>query len=96
MNKSMFSSGEIASATTSNDPVDVIVRPENGFFRNMKYIQVTNEGTVAGFVTFDGVTWIRLPAQQTITMRGVRITSTVQIKRVAGGSDLSGVFVSIW
>ena len=94
--KSHFSSGETALATTTDAPVNAIVRPVNGFFKSMKNLMVVNEGAAAGFVTIDGETWIRVPAQETIILRSMLITATVQIKRPAGGTDMSGVFVSIW
>lgn len=97
MPKSMFSSGETGLTTNSDTAVTAIAMPANGFFRNIKNAMITNEGGVAGFVSIDnGITWVRLPASTTIYMRSIITGGSIMIKRVSGGSDLSGVFVSIW
>ena len=97
--KSMYSSGETALATSDDTAVTAIQYPTatQGWMRVMKNAVVTNEGSEAGFVSVDGgATWIRLPASYTLILRSIRISDSVLIKRVAGGANLSGVFVSIW
>lgn len=61
-----------------------------------------NESAVAGFFTVDGVTWLRLPASSTVTLpfrlwggSGQTLKNGIQIKRIAGGTDLTGVWAYV-
>ena len=91
-----ITSGLTAIATTSNTAVEVIAAQANaGPYRHCR---IVNGGAIAGFYSIDGgTTWERLPASTALTDDGVYIMNkAVQIKRIAGGTDLSGVFGSIW
>ncbi len=90
-------SGLTAIATTSNTAVEVIAAKGPGS-QPYRHCRIVNGGAVAGFYSIDGgTTWERLPASTALTDDGVHIMNkAVQIKRVAGGSDLAGVFGAIW
>lgn len=93
------SSGETALATVSDTAVDAITA--GGRFNR---VRIVNEGSVSGFYSTDGgTTWQRLPAASILTddelgfpVAPAGITLGVKIKRVAGGPNLSGVYVSAW
>lgn len=93
------SSGTTAKATTSDAAVEVLPAVE----KVMRHLRIVNVGTVAGFYSRDGgTTWNYLPAgtasgPTAIMDRNVCIyNQAVQVKRVAGGSNLSGVYASAW
>ena len=88
-------SGVTAKATTDDTAVEVIAATAEKIFRHARII---NEGTVAGFWSIDGgTTWERLPASTALTDDGVFIKNkAIQVKRIAGGSDLSGIYASAW
>ena len=89
------SSDVTPKATTSDAPVEVIAAdPVNTYY----HLRIFNSGTVAGFYSFDGgTTWHYLPAASSLAHDGVKIANkAVQIKRVAGGSNVTGVFASLW
>lgn len=90
-------SGETAKATTDDTAVEVIAAQSKGS-QPYRHCRIVNEGAVAGFYSIDGgTTWERLPASSYLTDDGVYIMNkALQIKRVAGGSDLSGVYAAIW
>lgn len=87
----MFSNGTTAIATTDDTAVSVFTS-SSGYLVNQ--LTVINEGGVAGFFSDDGgTTWARLPATSSVT---IKITPPkavdVKVKRVASGSNLSGVY----
>ena len=93
----MANSGETAYATVDDTavPVTQILAGSYG------QISVINEGAAPGFYSLDGGvagSWERLPASGSVTLTPagrIRLTGTnpVQIKRVTGGTNLSGVYV---
>jgi len=88
------SSGTTAIATSGDTAVDAIA---DGLVMERQLVLI-NEGSVAGFWSIDGgTTWSRLPANCAMKLdrNGAPFTG-VKVKRVAGGSDLSGVYVSGW
>ena len=90
------SSGMAALATTSDAPLTAIAASEMAVYH---HVRIVNEGSVAGFYSLDGgTTWCRLPAGPcAVKDDGVKIVNqAIQIKRVAGGSNLSGVYASAW
>jgi len=89
-------SGTTAKATTADTAVEVIAT--QGPARTFRHARLINEGAVAGFWSADGgSTWSRLPAATVITDDDIYIRDkAVQVKRVAGGSDLSGIWGEIW
>ncbi len=88
-------SGVTAKATTANAAIEVIAATNAKIFR---HVRIVNEGAVAGFFSIDGGTnWERLPASAVVTDDGIFIKNmAIQIKRISGGSDLSGVFGAAW
>jgi hypothetical protein len=85
------SSGETAISTSSDAEVTVLTLTQGGYTE----VVITNEGTVAGFVSIDnGSTWMRLPAgpsSRTFSVRGM-LRMVVKVKRVASGSNLTGIW----
>lgn len=89
--------------TSSDAAVTVIAATTKSKFQG---IRIINTGSQAGFVTFnddeDGNTiWRYISATQREvkweTPNGVLINNhVVQIKRVAGSSDMSGVYGDMW
>lgn len=87
----MISSGITAITTASDTAVDVLTLSG----RNCRLL-ITN-GAVAGFFSVDnGTTWAPLPASTTLTLYGLQIETKVQVKRIAGGSNLAGVYAAAW
>ncbi len=97
----MDTSGTAAKATTNNDPV-VLITITNAHQRHR--VHIVNEGTAKGFWSPDGgTTWSYLPAGDgtaagagVVVMSGIKITGNIMIKRVADGTDLSGVYGTAW
>jgi hypothetical protein len=85
----VISSGTTAIATTSDTPVQALTI--TGWVNN---VVIQNEGTIAGFASVDGgTTWIRLPAGPCdLTLHGPFQSPSVQVKRVAAGSNLTGIW----
>jgi hypothetical protein len=88
-------SGTVAKATTGDDPVELIAAQPNDV---LHHVRIINEGAAPGFYSIDGGnTWERLPAQASISDDDVIVSNTpIMIKRVSGGTDLSGIFASTW
>jgi hypothetical protein len=88
----MKTSGATAKATTADTAVELISATTTG--RPFTWLSIINEGSVAGFFSIDGgTTWARLPAGPSAVSIPVGVKSlAVQIKRVAGGTNLSGVW----
>ena len=89
------SSGLTAKATTTNAVTECIAATEAAVYHHVK---IVNDGSVDGFFSIDGGTvWGRLPDASAMVLDGVTITNkAIQIKRVADGSNLAGVFVEAW
>lgn len=83
------SSGETPVSTTSDAPVTLLTANTTGIKRS---VTIINEGSVAGFFSFDGATWARLPASSTQTFDNVHCTQAVQVKRTSGGANLTGLY----
>ena len=92
----MISSGTTAIATTDDTAVAALVNATGSFQK----ITIVNEGTAAGFYSPDGGgTWPRLPAAPSgaatiITFEQPPGPVNVLVKRIASGTDLSGIYVS--
>ena len=85
-------SGLTAIATTTDAAVTVIANEGNAIVHEAT---IVNESAVVGFFSVDGgANWMRLPASSTtiIDLRHQPMTAVVQIKRVANGTDVTGVF----
>ena len=90
----MRSSGTTAIATTTDSAV-VAITPNDDHVED--HCQIINEGEAPGFMSFDGGTsWARMPGEYQHTFDDLNGRSGVQVKRVAGGTDLSDVFVFMW
>jgi len=89
------SSGVTALATTTDSAVEAIAADAVNVLHHVKLV---NEGAVAGHFSIDGgTTWGRLPSDSMFVLDGVKIANAaIQVKRVAGGANLSGVFVEAW
>ena len=88
-------SGTAPLATDSDAALTVLAANAGAVYH---HVRMVNEGAAAGFYSIDGgTTWNRLPAQSVVEDNGVKLTNqAVQVKRVAGGSNLSGVYASAW
>lgn len=92
----MISSGVTAKATVSDAVVELLAAKKGSTFR---HLLVINEGAEPGFYRIGTGPFNRLPAASFILPEDgdIQITNqAVEIKRVAGGSDMSGVFGSAW
>lgn len=93
------SSGTTAIATTADTAVEAIAAASAIGARNVRAV---NEGTVAGFISFNGGgVWHRLPPGATgipyvTDFQNVPVSGAIQVKRIASGSNLAGVYVSAW
>ena len=88
------SSGTTAIETTSD--AEVTILPDGVFpIGRLAVIRlaIINEGAAAGFYRIGDGPWCRLPATSALTLEAAHIFSqAVQIKRVAGGANLTGVY----
>lgn len=83
--------------TTDDDPVVLIAGSAvTGGARGNAII--LNESAVPGFFSVDGgVVWARLAASYAVDLPGIGIESNgIQIKRIPGGTNLTGVFALAW
>ncbi len=92
-------SGTTAISTSSDAEVTALALEPGG---DVTQVTIINEGSVAGFfqVNADGATgeWCRLPAGPsavTNTYNEPLSGISIKVKRVAGGSNLSGIYVSV-
>ena len=87
----MPSSGTAAKATTDDNPVDVLTTR-----RGDKKLFVVNEGSAPGFIQIGADDdWRRIPAGPTsrhYDISNLTDAVTVKAKRVAGGTNMSGVY----
>lgn len=92
----MITTGTTAKATASDTAVELF-SAANAAHIGFHHLRILNTGSVAGFYTVDGGTnWGYLPANASVTDEYTHITGAVQMKRIAGGSNLSGVYASLW
>ncbi len=86
----MISSGETAKATTSD--AAVVLLPANGGLHHQ--LTIVNESGIAGFFSVDGGTvWCRWPTGAKARTISVTLNNqTVYFKRVAGSTDVTGLF----
>ena len=89
------SSGDTPTGTDGDTPVTLLDAHADRVFHT---VRIVNEGAAAGFYSLDGgASWDRLPAECVVEDPRVRIENTaIQVKRTAGGADLSGVYASAW
>jgi hypothetical protein len=91
----MVSSEETALATNGNAAV-VAMPGKSTICHSMR---IVNGGAAPGFYRRGGGQWAYLPANTVLSDDSQRTpfrADSVEIKRVAGGADLGGVFVSAW
>ena len=95
----MPSNGITPVGTHGDAPATALAADPTSVWHNLI---ITNTGASAGFFSIDGgATWHYLPAQVNSVPGGVFLNNqtivhqSIQIKRVAGGTDLSGVYVSL-
>lgn len=97
----MRSSGTTAISTSSDAAVDVLTADSRYHDRE---VTVTNTGTAAGFVSINGgTTWFYLPpgitgapVRRTFDLRHRPFSAHVQVKRIASGSNLSGIYADAY
>ena len=79
-----------AVATTSDTAVTVI----SSIDRDEADLHILNTSSVAGFFSIDGgTTWGYLPAGPCdIKLSGVPSSASVKVKRIASGSNLTGIY----
>lgn len=93
----VLSSGEAAITTATDAPVTAIA---NGAQDDFIQVTAVNEGTVRGWVSVDnGNTWLYMPAAADAThpaSRTIELSQPypviVKFKRIAGGTNLSGLY----
>ena len=83
----------LTPVATTTDAVETAIAADGS--NDFHQVVLANEGTVAGFYSIDGgTTWHRLPSEHVTKVSGVLVSNVaIQIKRIAGGSNLSGVYV---
>lgn len=92
----LASSGTTAGATSGDGAITLIANA-NG--ETAYFVEGINNGTVDGFLSFDGgTTWMFLPkssVRQWNLQRSPR-SVVVQAKRIPGGTDITGIYASAW
>ncbi|KKM83496.1 hypothetical protein LCGC14_1308900 [marine sediment metagenome] len=82
-----------AGATTSDTAVSVLTVPTTAVWRHLHIVN----GAVVGFFSVDGGASFRyLPANETRTLNNIQVIGSIQIKRVASGSNMADVSGDIW
>lgn len=91
----MKSSGEAAISTADDTAVTLISHATlSGIERHVK---ITNDSAVAGFWSTDnGISWNRLPASGVMTAYDLTSINSVKVKRIAAGSNLTGLYATAW
>ena len=100
----MYTSGTTAVTTSSDTAVSVTltgVDSAPGISGGIKHVRIVNEGAAAGFFSTDGGTnWARLPAQFVAEHEFANpfppANLNLKVKRIASGTNLSGVYVTAW
>lgn len=94
----MLDSGTTAIATSSDTAETVIANSSGVIIRHG--VTVINEGAVAGFFSINnGNNWFRLPAgpaSVTLEIDKLPFAPVVKVKRIASGSDVTGVYAFAW
>ena len=92
----MISSGTTAIATSGDAPVIAVAIATEGT-QHFKNFTIINEGSAPGFFSIDGgLNWCRISAASARTLDNVSVFDFgVQVKRVPGGTDMSGVYVDL-
>jgi hypothetical protein len=90
------SSGITAVSTSGDTAVDVISSSTGNFERAV----VHNTGAAAGFFSVDGGTiWHHIPAAASMSVTlpaGQSGNPTIKVKRIASGTNMSGVYASLF
>ncbi len=93
----MLSSG-VTGLDTSSDSAITLIANSSGIL--VRDVTVFNSGTVAGFISIDaGTTWIYMPAgpsSRTFNLRHNPNNCVVQAKRIASGSNMTGLFADAY
>jgi len=90
----MIASGETAKATVDDTPVEILAATPG---LSLSHIAIINDGVEAGFFRVGSNPYLRLKAQSTTVLDNfVWANMAVQVKRVAGGSNLSDIFAFAW
>lgn len=91
----MITSGETALATTSDTAITLILNTD--FQDKYNALTIINESAVAGFFSCDGgMTWARLEPSAATTLDRIYLNQSILVKRVAGGSNVTGLFGFMW
>ena len=90
-----LSSGVTGIDTDGNAAIELIGA---SLLAHCTHFRIVNTSAVAGFYSTDGGTvWNYLPASMAITDDDLDINNVAcQLKRVADGSNVTGVFASAW
>ncbi len=85
------SSGITAKITKTDEPIEVIAAQPGGIVA----VTIYNEGIASGFFSIDaGSTWHRLSGGNSISKDNINTKLAIQVKRIAGGTNLSGIYAS--
>lgn len=89
-----LTSGTTAIATTSNTAVSAIAASELG---RIQTVRISNEGVVVGWFSIDGGTTYHRLTLGVMQLDGLLVLNkAIMVKRVAGGTNLSDVYVDAW
>jgi len=89
----MPSSGTTAITTSSDTAVEAIAAASIGAGHYWMY--VLNTGAAGGFVSWDAANavWYAMPATTGFIIPDADVSGAVQVKRIASGSNLAGVYI---
>lgn len=91
----MLSAGPIA--TVDDNPVEALDLEPLGPRRDGRHVELLNTGSAPGEYSLDdGASWCHLPADFAVTKDGVTVGNKLLVRRLAGGANLSGVYLSAW
>lgn len=94
MVSAVATSGVTPIATNGDAAVDAISAAEANGANN---VRVVNEQAVAGFFSCNnGSSWHRISASSSVILNNIRVSGAVKVKRVASGTDLTSIYVSVW
>lgn len=87
----MISSGTTALATSGDTAVELLPATGAGFYSKLVII---NESGTAGFFSLDGgLTWARWPTSfKTLELDTPVRNQSIKFKRVASGTDVTGLY----
>ncbi len=88
-------SGSTAKATTDDTAVEAIAA--SSLSRGHYGMRIEN-GAVAGWWSPDaGTTWLYMKANMDLLIQSIKLNGkAIQVKRIAGGSNLANVFINAW